>query len=95
MKNNVATGGDDVDDEHERRRVQNEKIRRVKKQYGFTFGKKPVTLEEIEGRKRNNRDMLVAERERHREQIREYQKLYRRRRRRQVFNEKQNKWTPE
>lgn len=54
--NNTTTGGSEDDDDDWRRREREEKIRRVKEQYGFTLGKKPVTLEEIEGKKRYTAD---------------------------------------
>ena len=78
-----------------KRETREKRKQEVFEKYGFHLGKKPVTPEEIEGRKRYDRDMLAAERERHREQIREYQKLYRRRRRQQALEEKQTKWTPQ
>ena len=55
----TTTGGSEEDDDDWRRREREEKIRRVKEQYGFTLGKKPVTPEEIEGKKR-----YIADRER-------------------------------
>ena len=49
----TTTGGSEGDDDDDwRRREREEKIRRVKEQYGFTLGQKPVTPEEIEGKKR-------------------------------------------
>ena len=65
---NVATGGsDDDDDDDWRRREREEKIRRIQEQYGFTLGKKPVTPEEIEGKKRytadRNRETAIRNRE--------------------------------
>ena len=49
----TTTGGsEDDDDDDWRRREREEKIRRVREQYGFTLGQKPVTPEEIEGKKR-------------------------------------------
>ena len=48
----TTTGGSEEDDDDWRRREREEKIRRVKEQYGFTLGQKPVTPEEIEGKKR-------------------------------------------
>ena len=63
----TTTGGSDDDDEDERRREREEKIRRIQEQYGFTFGKKPVTPEEIEGKKRyekdRNRETAIRNRE--------------------------------
>ena len=52
--NGTTTGGSEEDDW--RRREREEKIRRVQEQYGFTLGKKPVTPEEIEGKKRYTAD---------------------------------------
>ena len=78
-----------------KREAREKRKQEVFEKYGFHLGKKPVTPEEVEGRKRYDRAMLAAERERHREQIREYQKLYRRRRRQQALEEKQTKWTPQ
>ncbi len=54
--NGTTTGGSEDDDDDWRRREREEKIRRVKEQYGFTLGKKPVTPEEIEGKKRYTAD---------------------------------------
>lgn len=49
----TTTGGsEDDDDDDWRRSEREEKIRRVREQYGFTLGQKPVTPEEIEGKKR-------------------------------------------
>lgn len=48
----VTIGGCDDDDDDERRREREERIRRIREQYGFTLGKKPVTPEAIEGKKR-------------------------------------------
>lgn len=65
--NNTTTGGSDDDDDDWRRREREEKIRRVQEQYGFTLGKKPVTPEEIEGKKRyekdRNRETAIRNRE--------------------------------
>jgi len=52
----TATGGSEGDDDDWRRREREEKIRRVREQYGFTLGQKPVTPEEIEGKKRYEAD---------------------------------------
>ncbi|MBQ3808377.1 MAG: hypothetical protein II840_10535, partial [Kiritimatiellae bacterium] len=52
----TTTGGSEDDDDDWRRREREEKIRRVQEQYGFTLGKKPVTPEEIAGKKRYERD---------------------------------------
>ena len=53
----TTTGGsEDDDDDDWRRREREEKIRRVREQYGFTLGQKPVTPEEIEGKKRYEAD---------------------------------------
>ena len=52
----TATGGSEEDDDDWRRREREEKIRRVREQYGFTLGQKPVTPEEIEGKKRYEAD---------------------------------------
>ena len=54
--NGTTTGGSEDDDDDWRRREREEKIRRVQEQYGFTLGKKPVTPEEIEGKKRYTAD---------------------------------------
>ena len=70
----------------ERRRVIFEK-------YGFTLGKKPVTPEEIEGRRRYDRDMEAAERERRHDKINEYNREYRRRKRREELERAQEKWS--
>ena len=52
----TTTGGSEEDDDDWRRREREEKIRRVREQYGFTLGQKPVTPEEIEGKKRYEAD---------------------------------------
>ena len=54
--NGTTTGGSEDDDDDWRRREREEKIRRIQEQYGFTLGKKPVTPEEIEGKKRYTAD---------------------------------------
>lgn len=54
--NRTTNGGSEDDDDDWRRREREEKIRRVQEQYGFTLGKKPVTPEEIEGKKRYTAD---------------------------------------
>ena len=54
--NGTTTGGSEDDDDDWQRREREEKIRRVQEQYGFTLGKKPVTPEEIEGKKRYTAD---------------------------------------
>lgn len=54
--NGTTTGDSEEDDDDWRRREREEKIRRVQEQYGFTLGKKPVTPEEIEGKKRYTAD---------------------------------------
>ena len=64
----VATGGTPPDDpDDERRREREERIRRIREQYGFTLGKKPETQEEIEGKTRyeadRNRETAIRNRE--------------------------------
>lgn len=76
-----------------KREAREKRRQEVFEKYGFHLGRKPVTPEEIEGRKRYDRDMLAAERERHREKIREYQKQYRRHCRAEELAQKQAKWT--
>lgn len=74
--------------------TREERRRIVREKYGFTLGKKPITPEEIEGRKRYARDMEAKERERRRDKITEYNRKYRRRRRAEALAEAQSKWTP-
>ncbi len=65
--NNTTTGGSEEDDNDWRRREREEKIRRIREKYGFTLGVKPVTPEEIEGKKRyvadRNRETAIRNRE--------------------------------
>ena len=65
--NNTTTGGSEEDDDDWRRREREEKIRRIREKYGFTLGVKPVTPEEIEGKKRyvadRNRETAIRNRE--------------------------------
>ena len=77
----------------ERLKAKEEKRRAVLEKYGFTLGKKPVTPEEIEGRKRYDRDLEAAERERRRDKINEYNREYRRRKRREELERAQEKWS--
>ena len=63
--------------------------------YGFRLGKKPETPEEIEGRKRYDRDMEAAMRERRRDKIRVYNREYRRKRRAAALAVEQAKWSSE
>ena len=76
-----------------RAKALEEKRRIVLEKYGFTLGKKPVTPEEIEGRKRYDRDLEAAERERRRDKINEYNREYRRRKRREALERAQEKWS--
>ena len=59
--NGTTTGGSEDDDDDWRRREREEKIRRIREKYGFTLGVKPVTPEEIEGKRR-----YIADRDRER-----------------------------
>ena len=78
----------------ERQKALEEKRRIVFEKYGFTLGKKPTTLEEIEGFKRWQRDQEAEYRERHRDHITEYNREYRRRKRQEALEKAQRKWTP-
>ena len=77
----------------ERQKALEEKRRIVFEKYGFTLGKKPTTLEEIEGFKRWQRDQEAEYRERHRDHITEYNREYRRRKRQEALEKAQRKWT--
>ncbi|MBQ3806920.1 MAG: hypothetical protein II840_03090, partial [Kiritimatiellae bacterium] len=59
--NGTTTGDSEDDDDDWRRREREEKIRRIREKYGFTLGVKPVTPEEIEGKRR-----YIADRDRER-----------------------------
>ncbi len=67
--------------QQERAREREERKRLIREKYGFTLGKKPVTPEEIEGRKRYDRDKEAESRKRHHDRITEYNREYRRRKR--------------
>ena len=86
---------EEADKKAARAKALEEKRRTVLEKYGFTLGKKPVTPEEIEGRKRYDRDLEAAERERRRDKINEYNREYRRRKRREELVKEQAKWTSE
>lgn len=77
----------------EKRKALQERRRAVKEKYGFTLGKKPTTPEEIEGRKRYDRDQDAAMRERKREEIRIYNREYRRKQRAAALERAQEKWS--
>ena len=77
----------------ERLKAKEEKRRAVLEKYGFTLGKKPVTPEEIEGRRRYDRDMEAKERERRHDKINEYNREYRRRKRQEALERAQEKWS--
>jgi len=79
----------------ERQKALEEKRRIVLEKYGFTLGKKPTTPEEIEGRKRYYRDKEAEERKRRHDQITEYNREYRRRKRAAALAAAQTKWTSE
>lgn len=78
-----------------RLKEREERRRLLREKYGFTLGKKPVTPEEIAGRRRYDLDLMAAGRERNREKIRAYNSEYRRKRRAAALAVKQEKWTPE
>ena len=84
---------EEADKKAARAKALEEKRRIVREKYGFTLGKKPVTPEEIEGRKRYDRDLEAAERERRRDKINEYNREYRRRKRREALERAQEKWS--
>lgn len=75
----------------ERARELEERKRLIREKYGFTLGKKPVTPEEIEGRKRYDHDMEAESRKRRHDKIAAYNREYRHRRR----AEAKVKWTQE
>lgn len=63
--------------------------------YGFTLGKKSVIAEEIEGRRRYERDKAAVERQKDREKIRVYNREYKRAKRAAALEKAQEKWTGE
>ncbi|MBQ3745814.1 MAG: hypothetical protein II863_00215, partial [Kiritimatiellae bacterium] len=79
----------------QRAKALEEKRRIIREKYGFTLGKKPVTPEEIEGRKRYDRDKEAEERKRKHDKITAYNREYRRRKRAEALYEQQASWTPE
>lgn len=78
-----------------KRLLREERKAYIKEKYGFRLGKKPETPEEIEGRKRYERDMEAAMRERRRDKIRVYNREYRRKRRAAALAVEQEKWSSE
>lgn len=70
-----------------------EKKEAIRAIYGFTLGKKPVTAEEIEGRRRYERDMDAERRQKDREKIRIYNREYRRGKRAEALAKEQEKWS--
>lgn len=80
--------------QQERAKEREERKRLIREKYGFTLGKKPVTPEEIEGRRRYDRDKEAESRKRHHDRITEYNRVYRRRKRAEALAEAQTKWTP-
>lgn len=78
-----------------RQKAREERRRLVLEKYGFTLGKKPVTPEEVEGRKRYDRDMEAENRKRNHDRIAEYNRAYRRKKRQQALERAQEKWSPE
>lgn len=81
--------------QQERAREREERKRLIREKYGFTLGKKPVTPEEIEGRRRYDRDMEAESRKRRHDKIAAYNREYRRRRRAAALANEQTKWTQE
>ena len=80
----------------EEKRLEREELKRViKEKYGFTLGKKPVTPEEIEGRRRYELDKGKEMREKKREEIRIYNRQYRRKKRAEALKIEQQKWSSE
>ncbi len=79
----------------ERAREREERKRLIREKYGFTLGKKPVTPEEIEGRKRYDHDMDAESRKRRHDKIAAYNREYRRRRRAEALADAQTRWTQE
>lgn len=80
--------------QQERAREREERKRLIREKYGFTLGKKPVTPEEIEGRRRYDRDKDAESRKRKHDKITGYNREYRRRKRAEALAEVQTKWTP-
>ena len=78
-----------------KRLLREERKAYIKEKYGFRLGKKPETPEEFEGRKRYDRDMEAAMRERRRDKIRVYNREYRRKRRAAALVVEQEKWSSE
>ena len=81
--------------QQERAKGREERKRLILEKYGFTLGKKPVTPEEIEGRKRYDRDMEAEMRKRRHDKITAYNREYRRRKRAEALAAAQTKWTSE
>ena len=94
-KGRLQTAAEDLKVRAAREKAREERRRLVLEKYGFTLGKKPVTPEEVEGRKRYDRDMEAEKRKRNHDRIAEYNREYRRRTRRQALERAQEKWSPE
>ena len=72
-----------------------ERKRLIREKYGFTLGKIINTPEEIEGRKRWQRDIDAETRKRKHDKITAYNREYRRRKRAEALADAQTRWTPE
>ena len=94
-KERQARQAAEADGKAQRAKALEEKRRIIREEYGFTLGKKPVTPEEIEGRKRYDRDKEAEERKRKHDKITAYNREYRRRKRAEALYEQQASWTPE
>ena len=90
-----ARAPEELSAKEKKRLLREERKAYIKEKYGFRLGKKPETPEEIEGRKRYDRDMEAAMRERRRDKIRVYNREYRRKRRAAALAVEQEKWSSE
>jgi len=94
-KQRLARKAAEADGKAERAKALEEKRRIIREKYGFTLGKIINTPEEIEGRKRWQRDKEAEDRKRNHDKITAYNRLYRRRKRAEALYEEQANWTPE
>ena len=94
-KQRLARQAAEADGKAERAKALEEKRRIIREKYGFTLGKIINTPEEIEGRKRWQRDKEAEDRKRNHDKITAYNRLYRRRKRAEALYEEQANWTPE
>ena len=93
-KQRLARQAAEADGKAERAKALEEKRRIIREKYGFTLGKVINTPEEIEGRKRWQRDKEAEDRKRNHDKITAYNREYRRRKRQEALERAQAKWTP-